>query len=71
MVSLDTGGLRSGASGEQFPGKHRLADVDSAVVDYIGFYHLMAVGLHKLGYAPAKKDVAYMAKVKRLVGVWR
>ena len=53
------------------PSKHRLADVDTAVVDDIGLDHLVTVGLHNLGEAVAQQVVAYVAQVQRLVGVGR
>ena len=51
------------------PGEHRLADVDTTVVDDVGLHHAVAVGLHNLSQRPAKQVVANVTKMQGLVGI--
>ncbi len=43
----------------------------ATVVDDIGLDHPVAVGLKNLRHGISEKIVAHMAKMERLVGVWR
>ena len=71
VVALLAGGLGRCAVAPLEPGEHRLADVDTAVVDDVGLDHLVAVGLHDFGQAVAQQVVAHVSQVQRLVGVGR
>ncbi len=71
VVALLPGRFRSSAFAPLFPGKHRLAYVYAAVVDDICLDHPVAVGLKNLRHGISEKIVAHMAKMERLVGVWR
>ena len=71
MVALDAGALRGLAVEELFPGVHRLADVDAAVVDERGLDDLVAAGLEQARDAVTEKVVADVAEMERLVGVRR
>ena len=51
------------------PGKHRLTDVDTAVVYDIGLHHLVTISLHDLSQRPTQQVVTYMTKVEWLVGI--
>ena len=53
------------------PRKHRLADVDAAVVDDVRFYYFPAVGLHNFRQRPTEQVVSNVAEVQRFVGVGR
>ena len=51
------------------PGEHRLADVDSTVIDDVCLDNAVAAGLKNAAEAVAEQNVAQMAEVERLVGV--
>ena len=71
MVALLAAALGCFAVAPLEPGKHRLADVDATVVDDIGLYDAVAVGLGNLCHSPAEQIVADVTQVKGLVGVGR
>ena len=48
VVALLAGTLRCFAIAVFQPGQHRLANVDTTIVDDIGLHHLIAIGLHDL-----------------------
>ena len=53
------------------PSKHRLTNVDTAVIDDIRLYHLIAIGFHNLCQRPTEEVVTHVSKVERLVRVRR
>ncbi len=71
VVALLVGRLGRNTVAPLQPGQHRLADVDTAIVDDIGLDHLVAIGLHDLGERPTEEIVAHVAQVERLVGIGR
>ena len=71
VVALLTCLLGCDAVAPLLPCEHRLADVYTAVVHYIGLHHLIAVGFHYLREAVAEEIVANVAQVEGLIGVWR
>ena len=69
MIPFHPGGLRRAAVPEPLVGDHRLADVDSPVVDQIDLDHLMADPLEQRGQRHAERVVPHVPEVLRLVGV--
>ena len=53
------------------PRQHRLADMNAAVIDDVGFHYAVAVGFDDVGQSEAKQVVAHMTEVQGLVCVGR
>ena len=69
VVALLAGALGRLAVAPLLPGQHGLADMDAAIVDYVGLDHALAARLLDVGQRPAQQVVAHMAQMKRFVGV--
>ena len=69
MVALLAGRLRCLAIDGLQPGKHRLADMDAAVIDQCHLHDIVSAGLQQPGNGVSQEIVPDMAEVKRLVGV--
>ncbi len=70
VVALLSRRFGSDAFAPFLPCQHRLADVDAAVVHYVGLDYLIAVGLQYLGQRISQQVVAHVSQVQGLVGVW-
>ena len=71
MVAFDSGRFRSFALEELLPGKHRLADMHSAVIDDSGFNDRIAACSEYLRHRITQKVISDVAKMQGLVGVGR
>ena len=69
MVALDAAGLRRCACSDFLPGKHRLADVDTPVVDKSRPDHIVSRSLEQPGDRISEKVVPDVSQVERLVRV--
>ena len=71
VVAFLAGFLGSDPFAPFLPCEHRLADMDTAVVDDVGLHHLVPVGFKDAGERVTQKIVADVAEVEGLVGVGR
>ena len=69
VVAFHAGAFRCFAVAEEFPGKHGFADVNAAIVYYVSFHHLPAVGFLNFGDAETEQVVADMTQVKGFVRI--
>ena len=51
------------------PCQHRLADMDTTVVDDIGFDYLISVRHDDIGQCITQQVIAHMAQMKRFIGI--
>ena len=71
MIALHTGTFRGFPFAVLQPREHRLADVDTAVIDQVDLHHRVAARFENLRHGMAEQVVADMPEVQRLVGVRR
>ena len=71
MVAFLARRLRRLAIAKAQPCEHRLADMNTAVVDDIGLHHLPAVGLLNTRNRTAEEVVSYVSQMEGLVGIGR
>jgi hypothetical protein len=69
VVALDAFGLRGFAFAVFFIGKHRLADMDTPVVDDADLPHLRSAGFENTGNTLAQYVISEMPEVEGLIGV--
>ena len=71
MVTFLSGRLRCFSIAEHLPGIHRLAYMDSPVIDQIHLHHFVAVGFQEFGYGPSQEVVPDVSQMERFVGIRR
>ena len=69
VVALLAGSLWCLTISPFLPSQHGLADVDTTVIDDVGFHHTVTISCLNLSQRPAKQIVAYMSEMERFVGI--